>query len=193
MLNPRGSTGFGRTFKEEISRDWGGRCVDDILLALDQLLERYPFIDPNRIAAAGASFGGYMVNLLAGRAPTRFRALVSHDGIFNLEAMAYTTEELWFDDREHGGLPHEEGAEYQRHSPHRYAMHFQTPMLVIHGEQDFRCPVSEGIALFTALQSRRVPSRFLYFPDEGHWVQQPANAMQWYHEVLGWLTRYLHP
>jgi dipeptidyl aminopeptidase/acylaminoacyl peptidase len=190
FLNPRGSTGYGQKLTDQISGDWGGRCYDDIMLGVDYLLKEFPFIDGKRMAAAGASFGGFMVNWIAGKTD-RFRALVCHDGIFQAETMAYTTEELWFDEHEHGGMPHENRKGYLKFSPHMNVDDFRTPTLIIHGDQDFRCPISEGLAMFTALQVKGVPSRFLHFPDEGHWVLQPANAEVWYDEVLRWLMKYV--
>ena len=190
-VNPRGSTGYGQRFTDQISRDWGGRCYRDLMLGLDFLVDEYDFIDGERVAAAGASFGGFMVNWIAGHTD-RFKALVCHDGIFNAETMAYTTEELWFEDYEHGGMPHEGNRrEYTRNSPHCHVQNFRTPTLVVQGEQDFRCPASEGLGMFTALQVQGVESRLLWFPDEGHWVMQPANAEVWHDEVLGWLERHL--
>ncbi len=188
--NPRGSTGYGQALTDQISRDWGGRCYEDIMLFVDALLERYPFIDPGRLTAAGASYGGFMINWILGHTD-RFAALVCHDGVFVSETMAYTTEELWFEDHEHGGMPHEPDTDHERFSPHRHAASFRTPTLVVHGEQDFRCPISEGLGLFTALQVNGVPSRLLTFPDEGHWVTRPANAQVWYNEVVGWLMRWV--
>lgn len=190
MINPRGSTGYGQRFTDQISGDWHGRAYQDLLRGIDHLVTNYRYIDGKRLAAAGASFGGYMVNWICGHTD-RFRALVSHDGVFNAETMAYTTEELWFDEHEHGGLPHVRRRAYQESSPHLHVANFKTPTLVVQGEQDFRCPVSEGLGLFTALQVMGVPSRYLHFPDEGHWVQKPANAEVWYHEVLDWLYRWL--
>lgn len=190
FFNPRGSTGYGQRFTDQISKDWGGRCYIDILKGVDYLVRRHRFLDRRRMAAAGASFGGFMVNWIAGHTD-RFRALVSHDGIFNAETMAYTTEELWFDEYEHGGMPHHSRATYLRASPHLLVKNFRTPTLVIHGDQDYRCPMSEGLGMFTALQVQGVPSRFLHFPDEGHWVMQPANSQVWYHEVIGWMMKYL--
>ncbi|MBZ0274008.1 S9 family peptidase [bacterium] len=190
FVNPRGSTGYGQKFTDQISGDWGGRCYDDIMKGVDHILATYDFIDKKRLGAAGASFGGYMVNWILGHSD-RFQALVSHDGVFFAETMAYTTDELWFDEHEHGGLPHEKRAAFVKNSPHMHVANFKTPTLVIHGEKDYRCPTSEGFGLFTALQTMDVPSRLLYFPDEGHWVMQPANAQVWYAEVLGWLKRWL--
>ncbi len=186
QLNPRGSSGYGDTFQDQISGDWGGRCYDDIMAGVDHVLKRYRYIDPDRMVAAGASFGGFMVNWIAGH-DDRFKALVSHDGIFNAETMAYSTEELWFEEWEHGGLPHTNREMYLKFSPHHHVKNFKTPMLVVQGEQDFRCPASEGLSLFTALQTMGVESKFLWFPDEGHWVLKPANSQVWYDNVLGWL------
>ncbi|MBN1825400.1 MAG: S9 family peptidase [Candidatus Eisenbacteria bacterium] len=190
FLNPRGSTGYGKKLTDQISGDWGGRCYKDILLGVDHLLAAHSFLDRKRVAAAGASFGGFMVNWILGRTD-RFRALVCHDGIFHAETMAYSTEELWFEEHEHGGMPHENRRGFLKYSPHLHVKNYKTPTLVVHGEQDFRCPLSEGLSLFTALQVMGVPSRFLCFPDEGHWVQQPANAEVWYEEVVGWLMKHL--
>ena len=190
FLNPRGSTGYGKKLTDQISRDWGGRCYRDILLGVDHLLKTHSFLDKKRVAAAGASFGGFMVNWILGQTD-RFRALVCHDGIFQAETMAYSTEELWFEEHEHGGMPHDRRSGFLKFSPHLHVKNFKTPTLVVHGEQDFRCPISEGLSLFTALQVKNVPSRFLCFPDEGHWVMQPANAEVWYEEVVGWLMKYL--
>ncbi len=190
FLNPRGSTGYGQKFTDQISGDWGGRCYDDIMLGVDHVLKKFQFVDGKRMAAAGASFGGFMVNWIAGHS-NRFRALVCHDGIFNAETMAYTTEELWFDEHEHGGLPHQNRRPFIKWSPHRFVENFRTPMLVIHSDRDFRCPISEGLGMFTALQVMGVPSRFLHFPDESHWVMQPANAEVWYEEVIGWMMKHI--
>ncbi|MEZ4647828.1 MAG: S9 family peptidase [Candidatus Eisenbacteria bacterium] len=186
FVNPRGSTGYGQKFTDQISGDWGGRCYDDIMNWLDALLAANRYLDPKRVAAAGASFGGFMVNWICGHTD-RFRALVSHDGIFNAETMAYTTEELWFDEHEHGGLPHENRKAFQKFSPHLHVSNFKTPTLVVQGGRDYRCPESEGIGMYTALQVMGVESRFLFFPDEGHWVMQPANSQVWYDQVLGWM------
>jgi dipeptidyl aminopeptidase/acylaminoacyl peptidase len=186
QLNPRGSSGYGDVFQDQISGDWGGRCYEDIMKGVDHFLRRYRYLDGDRMVAAGASFGGFMVNWIAGH-DHRFKALVSHDGIFNAETMAYSTEELWFEEWEHGGLPHTNREKFLEFSPHLHAGAFQTPMLVVQGEQDFRCPASEGLSLFTALQTLGVESKFLWFPDEGHWVLKPANSQVWYANVLGWL------
>lgn len=190
MINLRGSTGYGQRFTEQISGDWGGRCYTDLMRGVDYLLATHRFLDPNRVAAAGASFGGYMVNWILGHTD-RYKCLVCHDGVFNSENMAYTTDELWFDEHEHGGLPHTHRQAYAKSSPHLHVANFKTPTLVIHGELDYRCPISEGIGVFTALQTMGVPSRLLHFPDEGHWILKPANAQVWYDEILRWLKTHL--
>ncbi len=190
MMNPRGSTGYGQTFTDQISGDWSGRCYTDLMRGIDHAIENFSFVDRERIGAAGASFGGYMVNWIAGHSH-RFSVLVSHDGIFSQETMSYTTDELWFDVWEHSGMPFESPEEYRRQSPQNYVESFTTPMLVIQGEQDFRCPASEGLGMFTALQIRGVPSRLLWFPDEGHFVTKPANAEVWYKSVLGFIAEHI--
>jgi dipeptidyl aminopeptidase/acylaminoacyl peptidase len=189
MPNPRGSTGFGQKFTEEISRDWPGKCYEDLMLGVDWTISQGS-IDTNRMAALGGSFGGYMVNWILGHTG-RFKALVSHAGVYNLESMYGTTEELWFPEWDLGGTPWRNGGDYEKFSPHRFAASFQTPTLVIHGELDFRVPVSEGMQLFTALKRQGIKSRFLYFPDEGHWVLKPKNSRLWYDTVFTWLAENL--
>ncbi len=195
MPNPRGSTGFGQKYVDEISRDWGGKCYDDLMAGLDYL-EKQPWIDNQRMAAAGASFGGYMMNWFAVKTG-KFKTLITHCGVWNFDSMYATTEELWFDEWEHGGLPWGKNREsYEKHSPHRLAANlgkFKTPMLIIHNDLDFRVPVSEGLQLFTTLQRQGVPSRFINFPDEGHWVLKPRNSQHWHREVFGWLTKHVAP
>jgi len=188
-INPRGSTGFGQKFTDEISRDWGGKVYVDLMKGLDHVLATYDFIDPDRIAAAGASYGGYMMDWFLGHTD-RFRCLVSHDGVYNLESMYGATEELWFPEWEFGGPPWDGSPDYERWSPHKFAADFKTPTLVVHGQLDFRVPLAEGMQLFTALQRQGVPSKFLYFPDEGHWVQKPLNAQLWWKTVLDWIDQY---
>jgi dipeptidyl aminopeptidase/acylaminoacyl peptidase len=152
-------------------------------------LERLDYVDKTRISAAGASFGGYMINWIAGHT-ARFRALVSHDGVFNLTSMYGSTEELWFPEWEFRGTPWASPEQYARFSPSAFVKNFRTPMLVIHGELDYRVPVAEGLQLFTALQRMNVPSKLLYFPDEGHWVLKPQDSELWYRTVLDWIDRY---
>ena len=189
-INPRGSTGFGQKFTDQISRDWTGRVYDDLMAGLDHALKTYQFLDGTRLAAAGGSYGGFMVNWIAGRTD-RFKALVSHAGVFDLVSMYGTTEELWFPEWEYGGPPWEVPKHYFDRSPSLFAGNFKTPTLVLHGALDFRVPDAQGLGMFTALQRRGVPSRYVFFPDEGHWVAKPANRIVWWNEVLGWLETYL--
>lgn len=189
MLNPRGSTGFGQRFTDEVSRDWGGKVYEDIMKGVD-MLAALPYVDSTRMAAAGGSYGGYMVNWINGHS-NRFKALVSHAGVFNLEGMYGATEEHWFTDWEFGGPYWQDRSSYERWSPHRFAQNFRTPTLVVHGALDFRVPETEGMQMYTALQRQNVPSRFLYFPDEGHWIGRPQNQIVWWNTVLDWMGRYL--
>ena len=189
FTNPRGSTGYGQKFTDGVTRDWGGKAYEDLMRGLDHVLGEYDYIDPLRIGAAGASYGGFMMNWFEGHTD-RFKCLVSHDGIFQGETMAYTTEELWFEEWEHGKLP-ASPKELTKWSPHKFVKDFKTPMLLIHGELDFRCPISEGLGMFTALQIMGVPSKILFFPDEGHWVLKPANADVWYRTILDWFGEWL--
>ncbi|MGH7223332.1 MAG: prolyl oligopeptidase family serine peptidase [Gemmataceae bacterium] len=192
LPNPRGSTGFGQKFVDEISGDWGGKCFDDLMKGVDYL-EKLPYIDKNRMGAAGASFGGYMMDWFQGNT-TRFATLITHCGVYNFESMYALTEELWFDEWEHGGPPWGANRKsYEKFSPHRYAKNFKTPMLIIHNDLDFRVPVSQGHELFTTLQRLRVPSKFINFPDEGHWVLKPKNSEYWHKEVFAWLKKYVRP
>lgn len=186
--NPRGSTGFGQQFTNDISRDWGGKVFIDLMKGVDYA-ETLPYVDRDNKAAAGASYGGYMMNWFQARAGGRFKTLVTHCGVYNFESMYGTTEETWFDEWDHG-IPWEE-PDFTKYSPHKYAKHFTTPNLVIHNERDFRVPLSEGMQLFTVLQRKGIPSKFLYFPDEGHWVLKPANSELWHKTVFEWLAEYL--
>jgi dipeptidyl aminopeptidase/acylaminoacyl peptidase len=193
MPNPRGSTGFGQKFVDEITGDWGGKCYRDLVAGLDYV-EKLPYVDKNRIASAGASFGGYMQNWFAvNDISKRFKCLITHCSVWNFESMWGTTDELWFDEWEHGGLPWEKPAKYAEFSPHKRAGELgkhKTPMLIIHNDLDFRCPIGQGHELFSALQRQGVPSRFVNFPDEGHWVLKPKNSEHWHKEVFTWLKKY---
>lgn len=189
-INPRGSTGYGQKFTDQISGDWTGRVYEDLMKGLDHALATYPFLDGDKVAAAGGSYGGFMVNWIAGHTD-RFKALISHAGVFDLTSKYGTTEELWFPEWEFGGTPWEKPEAYLEKSPSRFAGNFKTPTLVIHGALDFRVPDAQGLGMFTTLQRLGVPSRYLYFPDEGHWIQKPANRVVWWDEMLGWLTKYL--
>lgn len=189
MPNPHGSTGFGQAFTRQISEDWGGACYEDLMKGVDWAVQN-GLADPDRMAAAGGSFGGYMVNWILGH-NKRFKALISHAGVYNLESMYGVTEELWFAEWDLGGTPWKNKGAYEKFSPHRFAANFSTPTLVIHGELDFRVPVGEGMQLFTALKRQGVESKFLYFPDEGHWVLKPKNAKLWNETFAGWLDQHL--
>jgi len=191
LPNPRGSTGFGQQYVNEISGDWGGKCFQDLQAGIT-FLEAQPYIDRSRMAAAGASFGGYMMNWFEGHTDV-FRTLICHCGVYNFDSMYASTEELWFDEWEHGGPPWGRRESYEKHSPHRFAQNFKTPMLIVHNDLDFRVPVSEGHQLFTTLQRLGVPSKLINFPDEGHWVLKPANSRFWHDEVFGWLKQYCPP
>jgi dipeptidyl aminopeptidase/acylaminoacyl peptidase len=191
LPNPRGSTGFGQQFVDEISGDWGGRCFEDLMACL-AYLEKQPYIDKNRMASAGASFGGYMMNWFQGHTD-KFKTLITHCGVYNFDSMYATTDEIWFDEWEHGGPPWANRASYEKYSPHLYAKNFKTPMLIIHNDLDFRVPLSEGYQLFSTLQRLGVPSRLVNFPDEGHWVLKPANSKFWHQEVFDWLKKYVPP
>lgn len=196
LPNPRGSTGFGQKFCDQISGDWGGKCYRDLVAGLDQV-KKLGYVDTDRIASAGASFGGYMQNWFAvNEIAKEFKCLITHCSVYNFESMWGTTDELWFDEYEHGGLPWEIPGKYREFSPHIKAGNlgkYKTPMLIIHNDNDFRCPIGQGHELFNALQRQGVPSRFVNFPDESHWVQKPANSKYWHEEVFGWLKIYTPP
>ena len=194
MVNCRGSEGYGQQFVDGINRDWGGQAFNDLVAGQKYVVEKYPFIDPNRLAAAGASFGGYMMNWFAGHMDAfryPFKTLISHDGSFNLYAMLLTTEELWFPEWEYAGPFWENEAIYAKHSPHQFIRNFKTPMLIIHGEKDYRLDYSEGMQIFTALRRQGVPARLVLFPDEGHFVLKPQNSRFWHTTVFDWLAKYL--
>ena len=190
MINPRGSTGYGQKFIDDINGDWGGRAFEDLMKGLDYAEAHYAFIDKDRECALGASYGGYMINWILGHT-NRFKCLVSHDGMFNTESAWGTTEELWFNSWEFQGKPWTNREGYRKWSPHLSAQNFKTPTLVIHGQKDYRLDVSEGLQLFTTLQEMNVPSKMLYFPDEGHWVLKPQNSQLWYKTVNDWVDQWL--
>jgi dipeptidyl aminopeptidase/acylaminoacyl peptidase len=185
MPNPRGSTGFGQKFIDEINGDWGGRAFDDIMAVADHMATE-PYADASRMAAAGASYGGYMVDWILGHTQ-RFKALVSHAGVYDLRSMFGETEELWFPLWEFSGAPWDNPEMYARWSPSHFAKEFRTPTLVTHGELDYRVPYGQGLQLFTALQLQKVPSKLLLFPDEGHWILKPRNSLLWYRTIMDWL------
>jgi dipeptidyl aminopeptidase/acylaminoacyl peptidase len=189
-INPRGSTGYGQKFTDQISQDWTGRVYDDLIKGLDYVLAKYTFLDGSRVAACGGSYGGFMVNWIAGHTD-RFKALISHAGVFDLTSKYGTTEELWFPEWEFGGTPWEKPEHYRERSPSSFAANFKTPTLVIHGALDFRVPDAQGLGMFTSLQRRGVPSRYVWFPDEGHWILQAQNRVVWWNEVFAWFDKYL--
>jgi dipeptidyl aminopeptidase/acylaminoacyl peptidase len=189
MINFHGSTGYGQKFIDAINGDWGGAPFEDLMKGLDYAEEHYAFIDKTRECALGASYGGYMANWILGHTD-RFKCIVSHDGMFNAESAWGTTEELWFNDWEFKGTPYDNRAMYEKWSPHQFAKNFKTPTLVIHGQRDYRLDVSEGLQLFTTLQMEGVPSKMLYFPDEGHWVLKPQNSRLWYKTVNDWVDQW---
>ncbi len=192
MINFTGSTGYGQKFTQQIQGDWGGRPFQDLMRGLDYAIAHYPYIDGMRVCAMGASFGGYMANWVLGHTD-RFKCIVSHDGMFNTVSAYGTTEELWFPEWEFKGTPWTSRAIYDKWSPHLAAPKFKTPTLVVHGQLDYRLDVSEGFQLFTTLQRLKVPSKMLYFPDEGHWVLKPQNSRLWYKTVNDWVDQWLKP
>jgi dipeptidyl aminopeptidase/acylaminoacyl peptidase len=192
MINFHGSTGYGQKFVDAINGDWGGAPFEDLMKGLDYAEQHYGFIDKSRECALGASYGGYMTNWILGHTD-RFKCIVTHDGMFNAESAWGTTEELWFNNWEFKGTPYDNRAMYQKWSPHQYAKNFKTPTLVIHGQRDYRLDVSEGFQLFNTLQMEGVPSKMLYFPDEGHWVLKPQNSRLWYETVNAWVDQWTKP
>lgn len=194
LINRRGSTGFGQKFTDEIQDDWGGKAYTDLIQGTDFALKKYPFIDGNRMAAAGASYGGFMMDWFESQTKGRFKAIISHAGVYNQESEYGATEELWFPEHELRGTPWTNPASYEKWSPKKYAAEFgkyKTPTLVICGELDYRVPYTQSLEFFTALQRQGVPSKLLIFPDEGHWILKPQNSELWHKTVLEWLANYL--
>ena len=185
-----GTPGYSQAFTDSIQGDWGGKPLEDLKKGLAAALEKYPWMDGDKVCALGASFGGYMINWIAGNWPDRFRCLVSHDGNID-ERMAYfDTAVLWFPERDHKGTPWDNPEGYEKQNPVNFVKNWKTPMLVIHGGKDFRVVETQGFGTFNALQRRGIPSRFLYFPDENHWVLKPANSVLWHETVLVWLNKW---
>ncbi len=192
-INFHGSRGYGQDFTDAVSKDWGGAPFKDLIIGQKYLVENFDFIDKDNIVAAGASYGGFMINWIAGnynKFEYPFQCLVSHDGIFDSRSMYYSTEELWFEEWEHGGTPWTSDL-YEKFNPSRFVQNFKIPLLIIHGEKDFRVPVSQGLMLFTAYQRRGIKSKMLYFPNEDHFVKKPKNARFWWKSVLGWFKEHL--
>ncbi|GMU36850.1 MAG: peptidase S9 [Phycisphaerae bacterium] len=190
MVDFHGSTGYGQAFCDSIQNDWGGKPLEDLKKGLEATLQRYPWMDGARVAALGASYGGYMINWIAGNWPDRFRCLVNHDGVFDTRMGYFDTEELWFPEREHGGTPWDRPESFEEHNPVNFVKNWKTPMLVIHGGNDYRVCDTHGIGAFNALQRKGIPSKFLHFPDENHWVLKPHNSILWHETVIGWLDQW---
>jgi len=190
MIDFHGSTGYGQEFTDAISRHWGDRPLEDLQKGWAAALQNFPWLDGDRACALGGSYGGYMVNWIAGKWSEPWKCLVNHSGIFDTRAMAYSTEELWFTEWENGGMPHDDPASYERFNPVNHVAAWNRPMLVIHGQKDYRVPLEQGLATFTALQRRGIESRFVTFPDENHWILKPQNSVQWHDEVMDWLDRW---
>jgi len=190
MVNFHGSTGYGQAFTDSISGDWGGKPLEDLKRGWDAALQKYTFLDGSRACALGASYGGYMVYWIAGNWQQPWKCLVDHDGVFDNRMMGYSTEELWFSEWENKGTPWDHAANYEQFNPVLHVQDWKVPMLVIHSEKDFRIPVEQGIAAFTALQRRGIPSELLTFPDENHWVLKPQNSVQWHETVNAWIKKW---
>ncbi len=196
FIDFHGSTGYGQQFTDSISGDWGGKPLVDLQKGWAHALAKYDFLDGSKACALGASYGGYMINWIAGNwfdadGNSPWKCLVNHDGVFDARSMGYSTEELWFDEWEHGGTPYEKPAEYEKFNPVNHVAKWKVPMLVVQGQLDFRIPAEQGIATFTALQRRGIDSKFLYFPDENHWVLKPHNSVLWHDTVNAWLKRHI--
>jgi dipeptidyl aminopeptidase/acylaminoacyl peptidase len=193
MIDFHGSPGYGQAFTDSITQDWGGKPLVDLQKGLAAALERYDWLDGDNACALGASYGGYMMNWIAGNWADRFKCIVNHDGIFDQRTMYYSTEELWFAEAENGGTYYDVPQNHEKFNPASYVKNWRTPMLVVQGGRDYRIPEAQGISTFTALQRRGIESKLLYFPDENHWVLKPANSLLWYSTVLGWLDDHLKP
>ncbi len=193
MIDYHGSPGYGQTFTDSISQDWGGKPFVDLQKGLEAAIAKYDWLDGQRACSLGGSYGGFMQNWIAGNWPERFKCLVNHAGIFDQRTMYYGTEELWFTEWENGGPYYAKPEVHEKFNPAALVTKWRTPMLVTHGQLDYRVPYLQGIATFTALQRQEVPSRLLMFPDENHWILKPANSLLWHETVLGWLDQYLMP
>jgi dipeptidyl aminopeptidase/acylaminoacyl peptidase len=191
MVDFHGSRGYGQKFTDSISGDWGGKPLTDLKKGLAAATDRYAWMDAGRVCALGASYGGFMVNWIAGKWPRQFKCLVTHDGVFDHRSMYYSTEELWFPEWDIGGPYFEKPRVHEKYNPARLVDKWETPIMVIHGALDFRVPLEQGLAAYTAAQRRGIKSRFLYFPDENHWVLKPRNSIQWHREVFRWLDEHL--
>jgi len=191
MIDYHGSPGYGQQFTDSISGDWGGKPLVDLQKGLEAAIAKYDWLDGSNACALGPSYGGFMMNWIAGNWPDRFKCIVNHDGVFDQRSMYYSTEELWFPEWENGGTYFDKPENYEKFNPAMHVQKWRTPMLVIHGAEDYRVPDSQGLGAFTALQRRGIESRLLFFPDENHWVLKPANSVLWYDTVLDWLGAHL--
>ena len=189
-INPHGSTGYGQAFTNEISGDWGGAPLEDLKKGWAAAVSKFSYVDSSNACALGASYGGYMVYWMAGVWNQPWKCFVDHDGVFDSRMMAYSTEELWFDEHEHGGTQYEHPEAYEKFNPINHVSAWRVPMLIVHSGHDYRIPETQGIGAFTALQRRGIPSKLLYFPDESHWVQKPHNSVLWHDTVIDWLKRW---
>ena len=190
MVDFHGSVGYGQAFTDSINQDWGGKPLEDLQKGLAAALEKYDWLDGDRVCALGASYGGFMINWIQGNWPDRFRCLVNHDGNIDERMAYYDTDELWFPEWDHGGTPWDNPEGYSKHNPINYVANWKTPMLVIQGGRDYRVVDTQGMSTFTALQRRGIPSKFLYFPDENHWVLSPANSILWHDTVIDWIDQW---
>ncbi len=190
LVDFHGSTGYGQAFTDSISGDWGGKPLEDLQKGWAAALAKYDFLDADRACALGASYGGYMINWIAGNWNEPWKCLINHDGVFDTRSMGYVTEELWFTEWENGGPVYESAEAYEKFNPVNYVKNWRVPMLVVQGDKDYRVPVDQGLSTFTALQRRGIPSQLLYYPDENHWVLKPQNSIQWHNAVKDWLLRW---
>jgi len=192
MVDFHGSTGYGQAFTDSIAGDWGGKPLEDLQKGLAAIRQQQPWISPDKACALGGSYGGYMMNWIAGNWSDGFNCLVNHAGLFDMNSMYYTTEELWFPEHEMGGTPYDNPEAYAKMNPANFVKNWKTPMLVIHGQLDFRVPYAQGLGSYTALQRQGIPSRLVVYPDENHWILQPGNLLNWYQEVFDWMDNWTH-
>lgn len=191
MIDFHGSTGYGQAFTDAISQHWGDRPLEDLQKGWAAAQKQYAFLNGDKACALGASYGGFMVNWIAGNWNAPWKCLVNHDGVFDQRMMGYATEELWFTEWEQGGTPYQKAANYEKFNPVNHVSDWKKPILIIHGQLDYRIPVEQGLAAFTAAQRQGIESKFLYFPDENHWVLKPQNSVQWHDTVNGWLKQHI--
>jgi dipeptidyl aminopeptidase/acylaminoacyl peptidase len=195
MIDFHGSTGYGQAFTDAISQDWGGKPLEDLQKGWAAAQKQYAFLDGANACALGASYGGYMINWIAGNwhtpASGAWKCLVNHDGVFDTRSMGYVTEELWFSEWENGGTPYEKPKNYEKFNPVNHIAEWRVPTLVVQGEKDYRVPVDQGLSTFTALQRKGIDSKLLYFPDENHWVLKPQNSILWHDTVNAWLKQHI--